>query len=480
MRLLSTDRFQRNNSPFFILAVVCIGVFLGALDQTVIYGALPDMMTDISLPVTELDQASWIVIGYLLGYTFAMPLMGRVSDVYGHRKIYIISLSIFIIGSVTIALANSLSWIVGARVIQAMGGGALVPISMAIAGDLFTDKRRAIAMGIIGAAAEAGGALGPFYGATIAQFWDWRWIFWINLPVSIAIILIVLVYLRPGYLSGGKVDYIGGLLVAAGVALLSIGLSQQSENNNYLFYLIGLIFASVILFVVFGFRISRIQFPLFKISMFKNVTFSAANLTNLLVGGALIIAMVNIPLLTDTIMGKTALEGGLRLLRFTVMLSLGAVSGGFLCKEFGYRLPTITGLLLSSLGFFLLSRWTLDVTDPWMTVHLVICGFGFGLVIAPLTTGVMNSSEADQKGTASSIIITTRMIGMIIGLSAITSWGMGRFYLITADMSLTDILSASENVQQSFLGLFHNFFFAAMIICIIAVIPALFLRNKRN
>jgi uncharacterized membrane protein len=115
-----------------------------------------------------------------------------------------------------------------------------------------------------------------------------------------------------------------------------------------------------------------------------------------------------------------------------------------------------------------------------MTIHLAVFGLGFGLVIATLTTGVMNSSQADQKGMASSIIITTRMIGMIIGLSAITSWGMGRFYLITEDTSLTDILNAPENVQQSFLGLFHNFFFAAMIICIVAVIPALFLRNKRD
>src|SRR5512147_2086199 len=110
------------------MALICLGIFLAALDQTVVYGALPSIMTDINLPVTQLDQAAWIVIGYLLGYTFAMPLMGRISDVYGHGRIYILSLAIFMLGSVLAAIAGSLSWLVGARVVQAIGGGALVPV----------------------------------------------------------------------------------------------------------------------------------------------------------------------------------------------------------------------------------------------------------------------------------------------------------------------------------------------------------------
>ncbi|HXY74666.1 MAG TPA: MFS transporter, partial [Dehalococcoidales bacterium] len=131
---------QRKRSPNFVLVVVCLGVFLGALDQTVIYGALPKMMPDINLPVTHLDQAAWIVIGYLLGYTFAMPLMGRVSDVYGHRRIYLLSLVIFMVGSILIALAGSLQWVIAARIVQAIGGGALVPVAMAIMGDVFSEK----------------------------------------------------------------------------------------------------------------------------------------------------------------------------------------------------------------------------------------------------------------------------------------------------------------------------------------------------
>jgi EmrB/QacA subfamily drug resistance transporter len=479
MRIPVINGFQnRNNSPNIILAVVCLGVFLGALDQTVIYGALPKMMSSINLPITRLDQAAWIVIGYLLGYTFAMPLMGRVSDVYGHRRIYVLSLLIFIAGSLLTALAANLQWIIGARVIQAIGGGALVPVAMAITGDVFAQKRRAVALGIVGAAAEAGGALGPFYGATLAQFWGWRWIFWINLPVSLIIILIVISFLRASPRTYDKVDYIGGFLLAAGVGFFSLGLSQESRNPHYLIYLIGFLAIAVICFTFFGIRITRTSNPLFKISLFKNLTFSVANLTNILVGGALIIAMVNIPLMSDTIMGKTAMEGGLRLLRFTIMLSAGAVAGGFLCKRFGYRLPTIIGLILSSIGFLLMSRWSLAIADPILTIDLAACGFGFGLVIAPLATGVMNSIGEDQKGIASAIIVTTRLIGMIIGLSAIISWGMDWFHVMTAGMSLTDIITAPDQLRQSLLGMFHNFFLAGMGICIVAIIPALWLRRE--
>jgi len=473
-------RFVRTSSPNLIMVVICLGIFIAALDQTVIYGALPGMMKDINLPVTKLDQASWIVIGYLLGYAFAMPIMGRVSDVYGHGRIYLFSLVVFIVGSVLVALANNLQWVVGARIIQAIGGGAVVPIAMAIAGDIFVGKNRAIALGIIGAAVEAGGALGPFYGAALAQFWGWRWIFWINLPISLIVILVVVLFLSPSPRTQGKIDYLDGFLLAVGLALFSLGISQQSGYPYFWLYILCFLAAAFLFFTFFILRVVRVSDPLVKLSMFRNVTFSTANLTNLFVGGALIIAMVNIPLMSDTIMGSSPLEGGLRLLRLTVMLSVGAVAGGFLCKRFGYRLPTIMGLILSSIGFLFMSRWTLAIDDPQMTLHLAICGLGFGLVIAPIGTAVIDSVSEDQKGIASSLVVMMRMIGMIIGLSAITAWGMDRFHLMTAGISLSEIIAAPQKLTNSLLALFNNFFLASVGICLVAVLPALWLGRKKK
>lgn len=468
------------SSPNLIMFIICLGIFIAALDQTVVYGALPDMMSYIHLPVTKLGQAAWIVIGYLLGYIVAMPIMGRVSDVYGHGRIYIVSLMIFIVGSIIVALSKNLQWLISARVVQAIGGGAVLPIAMAIAGDIYTGNNRAVAIGVIGAAAEAGGALGPFYGAAIAQFLSWQWIFWINLPVSFIIISGVLLLLGQSPRQQEKIDYANGFLLAAGLAFFSLGISQQSAQQNYWIYLVIFLTASLLFFVLFFFRVVRASNPLIRISMFKNITFSTANITNLLVGGALIIAMVNIPLMSDTIMGGSPLEGGLRLLRLTVMLSVGAIAGGYLCKRFGYRLPTITGLILSSFGFFLMSRWTLAIADPQLTIDLAICGFGFGLVIAPLGTAAMNTVKEEQKGIASSMVIMMRMIGMMIGLSAVTAWGMDSFHLMTAGLSLTDILNTPEKLTHSLLILFNNFFLASAIICLIGIIPALWIIRKNN
>ena len=165
-----------------VLAVTGAGVFIAALDQTVVVTALPEIFADIDLPVTKLDQGAWIVTGYLVGYTAAMPLMGRVSDIYGHGRIYLLSMLVFMLGSALVALGGSLGWIVGARVIQAIGGGAVVPVSLAIASETLPAGKRGIAIGLIVALAEAGAVLGPLYGGLVLRFLDWRWLFWLNLP----------------------------------------------------------------------------------------------------------------------------------------------------------------------------------------------------------------------------------------------------------------------------------------------------------
>jgi EmrB/QacA subfamily drug resistance transporter len=470
----------KTSSPGLIISLVCLGIFVSALDQNVVYGCLPGMMVDISLPVTRIDQAAWIVIGYLLGYTFAMPLMGRVSDVYGHGRVYLLSMGIFAVGSILVALSSGLEWMVAARVIQAIGGGAVVPIAMAIAGDLFSGKGRAVAVGVIGAAIEAGGALGPFYGAIISQYWGWKWIFWINVPVSLIIMAVILLAFKPAQRVRERIDYLGGFLLAVGLAMLSLALSQQKGQASYIIYVSVFAVLAVAFFAGFILRVSRTPDPLINLSVFRNRLFSAANITNLLVGAALIIAMVNIPLMSDTIMKQSPVEGGLRLLRLTVMLSLGAIAGGFITKKFGYRLPTLLGLVLSAVGFFFMSRWSLEVAEPQLTVHLMVCGLGFGLVIAPLGTAVMDSVKEEQKGLASSMVIMMRMMGMIAGLSAITSWGMERFHLMTAGLSLSEIMTTPETLTDSLLVLFHNFFLASAIICLAAVLPALWLVTNKK
>ncbi|MDP6100956.1 MAG: MFS transporter [Dehalococcoidia bacterium] len=474
------------------MTVVLSAVFLAALDQTVVVTALPSIMQDIRLPVTKLEKAMWIITGYLLGYTFAMPLMARLSDVYGRVRVFVVAMLLFMGGSVLVAAGESLSWLIGARVIQAIGGGATLPVTMAIAADIFPDRRRAMALGLIGAVAEAGGVLGPLYGGLLISFAGWRWIFWVNLPLGLLIVVLLVWLMPPTPRLRVPVDYVGGLLIAGCLALLTFGLWQEVGNVRPLWQTAGLVAASLALLAAFTMRERWATYPLLELSLFRRLTFAAANGAHLLVGGALMIAMVNVPLMTDTVLGQPPLEGGLRLMRLSGAIPFGAVVGGFLCGRFGYRIPMLLGLGLTSLGFYWLSGWGLDIADPAMTVHLATTGFGFGLVIAPISAAVIDQVGEARRGVAAAVVTLSRMVGMMVGLSVLTSWGMGRYGAVTsaipfpfpqagetAAQAQQRLILYQEQVTQATLGLFNNLFLAAAVVTAMALLPAILMARRR-
>src|SRR5215471_3790944 len=267
---------MQRRAALLAVLVASAAVFLTALDQTVVVTALPQIIVDLQIPVTQLDRAAWIISGYLLGYVVAMPLMGRVSDMYGRRRVFITCLCIFAFGSLFCALAPVLGdkvsldflqgigvdvsspgliWLVAARFVQAAGGGAVVPVAMAVAGDFYGEKRRGLALGLIGMVTEAGGVLGPLYGSIIVQYGGfsiplglsilqasgWQTIFYLNLPI-VAILLVFVWRLVPdGKVSHAngqemvitarrRVDLPGALLLGASLVCLSLGLSQQAAQ----------------------------------------------------------------------------------------------------------------------------------------------------------------------------------------------------------------------------------------------------------
>ena len=311
-----------------VLALTGAGVFISTLDQTVVVTALPEIFVDIDLPVTRLDQGAWIVTGYLVGYTAAMPLVGRISDIYGHGRIYLLSMLVFMLGSALVALSDSLGWIVAARVVQAIGGGAVLPVSLAIGSESLPASKRGLAIGVIVGIAEAGAVLGPLYGGLVLKFLDWRWLFWLNLPQAGLVTVLVFFLVKNRRRTALSVDYLGGLLLGGSLACLGVGLSGEALLPAGAGWPAGFLVGAAALFASFVYWRSRAREPLLPISIFRRVPLAAANGTSLLVGGALILALVTIPLMTDTIMGGSPLEGGLRLLRLTVMIPVGAVLGG--------------------------------------------------------------------------------------------------------------------------------------------------------
>jgi EmrB/QacA subfamily drug resistance transporter len=473
----------------FVLTIIGLGTFITALDQTVVVTALPSVMLDLQVPIADLDRAAWVITAYLLGYTVAMPLIGRLGDVYGYPRVYQASLIIFCIGTSLVAVSSSLEWMVGARVIQAIGGGATVPIGMALATTLVPRGQRGLALGIVGASAEAGSMLGPVYGGAIVELLSWRWIFWLNVPQG-AVIFMALFWLPNRRDTGARVDYMGGVILVGALLLLSLALSRTglfTFDSPYPFLLAAGAVGLIALLVLVE---TKAYQPLLAPALFRSWGFLTSNLTQILVGVALIIAMITVPLMANTVMGKSPFTGALWLLRLTGVIPLGAVCGGLLVSRLGPSPLTVVGLVLVALGMFLASGWELGVADPELTVHLLIAGFGFGLVIAPITVHALDAASEDYRGTAASLVVVSRMMGMTLGLAALSAWGVQHFQVLTTGLEFplplageaagifeTRAAEYSANVNAAGLALFQRFFLTASIISLIAIVPALGMRR---
>lgn len=459
-------------SPYIALIPVLAGVFIAADDQTVVVTVLPQIMLDMEVSINELDRASWTITGYLLGYVAAMPLIGRLSDIWGHRRLFLWSMATFMVGSAAVAMTPTMGWLISARVFQAIGAGALVPISIAIVADLFPSGQRGLPLGLVGAAVEAGGVIGPLWGSIIIRYLDWPWVFWINIPLGATVLVAIVVMLAPSPTYRARLDYIGGALATVALATVTLGLTRVGAADGLMVvYLV----ASGLALALFVARQRSAVEPLIPVSMFESWAFGAANATHILLGGALIIGMVTIPLMTNTVLQLTPLEGGMRLMRLTAAIPLGAVLGGLACQRLDCRVPTVVGLALAALGFGLMSGWGLDVSDPVMTVHLLTAGLGFGLVIAPITLAATNSVDAGDRGAAASLITASRMIGMTLGLATLTTWGTDRFDRLVAGIRLPfGETSAQFETQLTDAGLtlFSDFFLVAMGVSLAAILPA--------
>ena len=474
---------------YLALTAVFAGVFVAADDQTVVVTVLPQIMFDLKLTITEIGHTSWIITGYLLGYVAAMPFIGRLSDIWGHRNAFIGSLLLFMLGSIGVALATDLNWLIGLRVFQALGAGALVPISIAIVGDLFPPERRGAPLGLVGASAEAGGVIGPLWGGIITKYLAWQWVFWLNIPLCAVIIALSFALLPKSRRYPASMDYIGGALVTLSLAALTLGLARIDDFDALMTLWFALSVASLALFIM---RQRTAAEPLLPRVMFRARAFVAANASHLLIGGALIIGMVTVPLMANTLLGETPLGGGLMLLRMTAAIPAGAALGGVACQRYDCRLPAALGLLLAALGFLMMSGWGLDIADPWLTIHLATAGFGFGLLIAPVALAATNSVGDDTRGAAAAMITTTRVVGMTLGIAALTAWGTGRLDALiagigapfalpgeTAQQAQTRILEAQRQIAEAGLTLFGDFFVAAACLCLLALLPTAFMAWRR-
>ena len=499
---------QRATPGLPLVVLSTLAVLVTAADTYVVVLALPDILVGVGVGLGELQRATPIVGGFLLGYTATLPLLGRLADLRGRVPVLVGCLLLFAFGSLLTATADALGPAVVGRGLQGIGAGGLVPATLALVADRWSPERRALPLGVVGAVQEAGAVLGPLAGAAVLAFADWRAIFWLNLllglgltvgvmvsgrvrrpdPVGLVLAVVaatalalhlaapaalaedvtvgllyvpvveslgwstplVLVALGTGVglvacslgrpagavlpLRGlrrlaAEVDVLGSALAVVALGSLVWAFAAADPATEIVAHGWLLLPLAALAAVAFVLHERRTADPVLPLQALRSVGAWGALLVNLLVGVALVAALVDVPLFArNTTAPGDQLGAALVLLRLLVAVPVGAVAGGWLCRWVPPRLVAAGGMALAALAFVAMTGWDAQSLDgAWSTVVLVAAGLGFGLAIAPVNVVLLAVTGAQVHGTASALAVVARTVGMLVGLSLLTAVALRRF-----------------------------------------------------
>ncbi|HZU14200.1 MAG TPA: MDR family MFS transporter [Chloroflexota bacterium] len=408
-----------------VLGAVLLGLFLSALDQTVVGTALPRIVTDLS----GNGYYTWVVTSYLLTSTVTVPIYGKFSDVYGRKVMLLIGIALFLAGSWLSGLSQNMTQLIVFRGLQGLGAGALFPISLAIIGDIFTPRERGRYQGFFGAVFGLSFLVGPFIGGWITDNISWRWVFYVNMPVgliALAVIAAVLPNFHPPVRTSIRsLDYVGIVVFTAAVVPILLGLTNKGLTNSHgqLYAWTdlnvgGLILLGAVLIAVFIAVEARAAQPIIPLGLFRNRSFTVTNVAVFMISLGMFSAIIFLPRYYQAIRGISATQSGYMVWPLLVGLMGTSIGAGMLVSKVGrYKWLMVGAMVFFVLGSFLMTHIQTSTSDPMLWLWMFIMGIGIGPTMSVSTVVIQSSAQPAQLGVATSTMTFLRQMGGTIGLA---------------------------------------------------------------
>jgi EmrB/QacA subfamily drug resistance transporter len=417
-----------SRTRWLALYVLCLGDLMIVLDVTIVGVALPSIREDLGFTETSL---AWVVNAYLLTFGGFLLLGGRLGDLFGHRRLFLIGTTVFTLASLACGLANSQELLMGARAVQGFGAAVVSAVALSLMMTLFTEPAdRAKAMGIFGFVASGGGSIGVLLGGILTDSLSWHWIFLVNVPIGIAVFALALLVLPSGGREGaeGRLDVAGALTVTASLMLAVYAIVNGNEVGWTSTRTLGLLGLSAGLLALFLWIESRVRSPLVPLVLFRLRNIAVSNVVGVLWAAAMFAWFFLSALYLQLVLGYSPLQVGLAFLPANLIMALFSLGlSAKLVMRFGIRLPLGTGLLLASIGLALFARapvhgsFVIDVLPS-----MVLLGLGAGMAFNPVLLAAMNDVSPNEAGLASGIVNTSFMMGGALGLAVLASLAASR------------------------------------------------------
>jgi EmrB/QacA subfamily drug resistance transporter len=439
---------EHDRTRWLALYVLCAGSLMIVLDMTIVNVALPSIRTDLGFTETSL---AWVVNAYLLTFGGFLLLGGRLGDLFGHRRLFLAGITLFTLASAACGLAGSQGFLIGARAVQGLGGAVASAVSLSLLMNLFTSPAdRAKAMGVFGFVASGGGSIGVLLGGVLTGTINWHWIFLINLPIGVAVVVFSVKVLPDAHTvtQPGRIDFAGAITVTASLMLAVYAIVNGNQNGWTSGETLGLLAGAAVLLAIFLAVESRVSAPLVPLGLFRLRNLATANVVGVLWAAAMFASFFLSALYLQVVLGYSPLKVGLAFL--PTNLVMGALSLGFSAKivmRYGIKRPLAVGLSLAAIALLLFARAPVDgnfLVD--LLPGMILLGIGAGIAFNPVLLAAMSDVPPEESGLASGVVNTAFMMGGALGLAVLASVAASR----------TDSLAASgEGHLSALLGGYH-------------------------